>query len=386
MALPTRFAALTQATGLELDNDFDAVGALTTVQCTASGTNLISLTPQANAPVVTAYGLPYPVRFGFTASATSTNTVTARVGSLAALKVFLPSGSQATTGDISSGAYYEIVYLSALDSGNGGWIVVSALPATSTTPAATGSMRGLKIVNNSGTPNTEIDITATRVIASTSTGSPIFISSASVTIDLTTTGANGMDTGARPSNGWVYLYLISTGSVTAGLASATSPTAGNPTFPASYVYSVYVGAMYCDGSQNLRRTRQLGRDVQYVVPIDGASATLPVMDSGAKGTYSISAPVWQSITVTSYVPLTASIINVVLDANWTGAAGGAIIVAPNASYAGFGNSTGAVPGAVVAGNSCTLVPLVLEATTIQWASSAAPAAIFAAGWRDYYTP
>ncbi len=109
----------------------------------------------------------------------------------------------------------------------------------------------MKITNNSGTPNTKIDITAGTSVLVTTAGLPKFLSSVAVTIDLTTTGANGMDTGSRPTSGWVYTYVISNGSVTAGLATATSPTAGSPSYPSGYIYAAYAGAMYCDGSQNL---------------------------------------------------------------------------------------------------------------------------------------
>ena len=43
MSLPTTFAALTTATGQQLDNNFSALGALTPIPCSVSGTNAITI-------------------------------------------------------------------------------------------------------------------------------------------------------------------------------------------------------------------------------------------------------------------------------------------------------------------------------------------------------
>ena len=52
MSLPFAFAAVSTATGQNLDDDFAAVGALGVIPCTAAGTNAIILTPNANTPTV----------------------------------------------------------------------------------------------------------------------------------------------------------------------------------------------------------------------------------------------------------------------------------------------------------------------------------------------
>lgn len=109
----------------ELDTTFAAVGALGVIPCTASGVNTLTLTPQANTPSVTAYA-NYQ-QFSFAAPADSTGPVTASVSGLAALKVFMPGGTtQATAANLSSGAFYVVAYVQALDGGGGGLVIVSA--------------------------------------------------------------------------------------------------------------------------------------------------------------------------------------------------------------------------------------------------------------------
>lgn len=52
--------------------------------------------------------------------------------------------------------------------------------------------------------------------------------STTVTIDATTTGANGLDTGALAVSTWYYFYLIYNGTTVSGLLSTSSsaPTMG----------------------------------------------------------------------------------------------------------------------------------------------------------------
>lgn len=389
MALPTVFANATTATGQELDDDFNAVGATGSIRSVASGTNTITLVPIANSPAVTAYGTGYPLRFGFVAAVTSTGSVTARINALTFLKVYLPSGVQAGSGDILTGVYYEVVYVSSYDSGSGGWVITSALPTGSIVEI--GNTRNLNIANNSGTPSTKIDITATSAILATSAGTPLLASSASVTIDLTTVGANGMDTGGRPTSGWVYLYLISNGSATAGLASATSPTVGSPSFPSGYIYSTYVGAMYCDGSQNLLRSRQRGNRAQYVVVASTNTAICPVIANGVAGTYSATTPTLAAVTVTGNsgkVPLTAAIIVINASNAYGSGSLSNVIIAPNTAWGGTNNGPAGSAGQIypcylpnTAGHLQQL-QLMLEAATIAWAADAAGGGISCGGWFD----
>lgn len=387
MPLPYVFAAVTTATGAQLDADLNAVGALTTILCAASGSNVITLTPAANTPTITAYGQPYGFRFGFVAAAASTGPVTALVGALAALKVFLPTMVQAGSGDIAVNRYYELAYNSTFDSGSGGFVIVNAIPTATATALGIASALGLIVTNNVSTPNTKVDISASVAIMLTTAGIPVRATTVAVTIDLTTVGANGMDIGSRPTSGWAYLYLISNGSVTAGLATASSPTAAAPTMPSGYIYADYVGAMFLDGSQNLLRSRQLGNHAQYKVTGGTNTAALPNIANGVAGTYSATAPVWATPSIVAFVPLTAAVIAIVAVNKYNTLSAGFMQVAPSNAYSGnssvnpgFYDSTS---GAGTGGQG-GYFEMQLESTTIAWAANTNGCGINCAGWTDYW--
>lgn len=122
MPLPTLFAGLTAATGLELDINFSVVGLLGALPCTASGTNTIALTGAANNPSIVAYS--NYLQFSFIASATNNGAVTIAYGALPALSAYVDSagGPIGLTGsEIILNNQYVAVYDSTLNSGAGGF-------------------------------------------------------------------------------------------------------------------------------------------------------------------------------------------------------------------------------------------------------------------------
>lgn len=72
-----------------------------------------------------------------------------------------------------------------------------------------------------------------------------------LTAAITSSGANGLDTGAEGSSRFYFVYVIYNGTTTASLLSE-SVTA--PTMPGGYTYKALVGFIYNDGSSNFRRT------------------------------------------------------------------------------------------------------------------------------------
>lgn len=374
MTLPVTFGPLTTASMGQLDQNFQAVGALTTIQCTSTGTNSIVLTPRANQPAVNAYNLPYPLKFGFTAPASSSGSVTLEVGALGFLPVYTSNGVQATSGTLITGNYYEVTYTTGAiyNSGAGAWVLSSYQPATGVVAVSNASVNGVSIANNAGTPNTKIDITFTRACLVSAVGAPVFTTSGAFTIDLTvgtvTSTANGMDGESRPASGWVYLYVISSGSGSAGLGTTISPLSGLPTLPAGYSFYAYVGAMRCDGSSNLLRSIQKGRDAQYQALVSMATG---------------SAAVWTAIAVASFVPATASRIKGFM-LNATPGNNTLVTVAPNNAYVTngpwlFTNSTGTTFGSLG-----LPFDMELESSNIYYGSTSGSATtISAIGWTDY---
>jgi len=96
------------------------------IPCNASGTNIITLTMLDTSPLILQYN-DFD-SFRFIAANTTTGLVTANVvtpqGALATLNVYKTNGSaQATTGDIVLDRFYELIYVDALNSGAGGFVL-----------------------------------------------------------------------------------------------------------------------------------------------------------------------------------------------------------------------------------------------------------------------
>lgn len=144
MPLPTTFAPLSTATGAMLDNNFAALGALTPIPCTITGTNALTLTPASTAPTVVGYA-NYGEFVGV-AAASNTGPVTANVAALGARPVYQDTGSGPVAlagGEIATGTVVTLVYDSAL---NGFHLGASRVRSVSA-----GSVSGTLPVANGGT-------------------------------------------------------------------------------------------------------------------------------------------------------------------------------------------------------------------------------------------
>jgi len=180
MPLPFTFAPpTTTATGTNLDQNFNALGALVPVPCTASGTNAITLTPfSTNVPTVTALA-DYAV-FSAVASATNTSSVTIAIGSFSALPLYRDSLSgpiALTAGQIVAGNAIYVVYDAALNSGGGGFHLLNVPPSVSV--SETGSPTTGQIAQWSSSSS----ITG---LATTGTGNAVLASSPTLTTPITT--------------------------------------------------------------------------------------------------------------------------------------------------------------------------------------------------------
>lgn len=94
--------------------------------CVAAGTNAITLTPRLHKEGAATYG--DGMAWSFTAANDSTGPVTAAVGDLPAKKVYTNSGAlQAGAAVIQADSTYILIYESALDTGNGGFVAFGSL-------------------------------------------------------------------------------------------------------------------------------------------------------------------------------------------------------------------------------------------------------------------
>lgn len=231
---------------------------------------------------------------------------------------------------------------------------------------------GLVVKNNSSTPNTKITVTADLVVIG-DTSLAYRHSSVSVTIDMAATGANGLDTGSIASSTWYHVFLISNGTTVAGLAS-TSATA--PTLPSGYT-AVRIGAMRTDASSHFYRSIQKGKKAQYTVVSGSNTAAMPAAATGSAG--SVSTPTWTAASLSTLVPTTATEITGVCYNH-----GGVAMAAPNNQFADYTDATNPPP--VIAAVSATYVgsnfTMMLESTSIYYASNNANASVLISGWVD----
>jgi hypothetical protein len=192
MALPFTFAAQTAPQMSELDDNFAALGAMTAIPCSATGTNALVLTPNADTPIVSAYTDYMP--FSCVVAAPNTGAATAAVGALAALPVYADTiaGPVALVGgEIVAGNLLILTYDSALAGGGGGFHIVQS----EVNPVVTAVARGVLL--NAGTVSINNAVTLEGTAAGTLSINPgsgttdviVNMPSAGGTVTLTYAGA-----------------------------------------------------------------------------------------------------------------------------------------------------------------------------------------------------
>jgi hypothetical protein len=242
MSLPTTFAALTTATGQQLDNNFSALGALTPIPCSVSGTNAITMITALNTPSVPSYA-NYAV-FSGVAAATNTGGTTVAVNSLSALTVYKDTvaGPVALSGgEIVAGNVLYLIYDSALHTGAGGFHLNSQ-PTNFVYPVGGSSSR---VAGSSAGSVLTAAWTANELVAEITLGG-LAVKGAGLSLVFNggIAGANGMDTGSMPASSQLAIYAIynpTTGNwatlgYTAG-SSVVSTLYPGTHLPSGYTYS-----------------------------------------------------------------------------------------------------------------------------------------------------
>lgn len=130
---------------------------------------------------------------------------------------------------------------------------IAGQPGTSTTPYAPGSMSGLTLSNNVGTPTTKVDIASGTCRDIGDTANLALVSSLTKSLASTFvvgTGNGGLDTGAKANSTWYHVWLIRR-SDTQVVDAIFSTSATSPTMPASYDSKRRIGAIKTDASGNI---------------------------------------------------------------------------------------------------------------------------------------
>lgn len=191
---------------------------------------------------------------------------------------------------------------------------------------------------------------------------------------------NSLDTGAWAYSTWYYVFVVY-GTGGTGLLFSLSATA--PTLPTGYTYFARVGAIRIQSATSYYPLafKQYGRRVQYVVGASGNVIALPLMASGSFGTLSVT---YAAISVTAYVPPTASKIQFMGAGNISSGLQ-TVQVAPNPNYGSPSGATNQVPwsnGAAGWGQVLAAIvgEMVIESSNIYGASNGGSIACM--GWED----
>jgi hypothetical protein len=124
--------------------------------------------------------------------------------------------------------------------------------------------------NNTGTPNTQFDLTAQQVVLMNTSGHTVVVTApGTITNNISTAGstANGRDqAGVFSASSWIYFWWIWNGTT---LASLSSTSATSPTLPSGYTHLCYCTAARLDGSTNLLKIRCANTWTFYDARISG---------------------------------------------------------------------------------------------------------------------
>lgn len=265
--------------------------------------------------------------------------------------------------------------------GSGNWQVLGYF-ANTFIPAVQPIAGGYKNLVITATGNATATLTADALTLEDTTGRAYRARAVSLALNMATSGANGLDTGAETANTWYSLWAIYN-PTTNTLACLASISATAPTMPAGYTYKARFGWLRNDASANLWRTIQKG--CRAAISIGTNPTTSPLIVNGSSGDPRI--PTWTAVGVTNFVPPTAASIRgtIILDqGNSTRS-----ILAPSSSYGAWDSVTNGPPigtGNNGINNSIIFIneqfDFLLESTSIYYASSNNGTSVLLNGWDD----
>lgn len=241
--------------------------------------------------------------------------------------------------------------------------------------AATNPIKGSrKNLKSAWASNTTFTITADEIILQNSSHVTVKEFAVSLTNTITSSGANGLDTGSPANNTWYYSFIIFDGTTVSSLCSLSATA---PTLPSGYTYWARVGTFITDSSAHIIGFMQVDRKVAYIVGNNlSGSRTIA---SGTAGNYS--GPVYAAASISSYVPPTAVEIDVVVVASSSTSAG-QVTLAPNNNYGNYINALNSyTPGSSV-GAGGTAKNIIIESSNVYWISNVNQGAILCAGYTD----
>ena len=222
-----------------------------------------------------------------------------------------------------------------------------------------------------------VTTTADSICLKDSSNNQVVVNSVSITPSLATSGANGLDTGVSAINTWYYVWVIWNGTIASGLLSLS---ATSPTMPVGYTHKAMISVVRSDSTANKFPISfiQAGDDWQYK-PAAGSNlvGAAPLAASGTAG--SVAIPTYVAVSVSNYVPQIATSVDVQISLS---VANGNVIAAPSAQYTTLAATFMrlANPAATAAANIAG-GRMVLESTSIYWASNASDGGLYISGFK-----
>ena len=172
-------------------------------------------------------------------------------------------------------------------------------------------VRNLVIKNNATYPNSQVDISADEIVVHNLDGVPSRITDFSVTLDITGSGAGGLDIGSEAASTFYHIWAIydEANNLKNGIFSVSTTV---PTLPGTYAKKAYLGAIFNDGSNNLIKIYQVGHVAKRstVYCLYNGSQTSPT-----------------SISLNSIVPSTAKMVTGIIGALYISAVGAVTVFA-----------------------------------------------------------
>lgn len=243
--------------------------------------------------------------------------------------------------------------------------------ATQAQQSSVGAFSNLRLSTTGSTGI--VTISADEIVLEAAVGNYLTARSVSISaLNISGSGANGLDTGSPAVSTWYSAWVISNGSTISGLLSLSTTA---PTMPSGFTYKARVGWVRSGATASvLLGVRQAGKRSQLLTP--------RAMSIGAQGT-TAPTPAWVAVSISPYVPPTSASINVTAH-NATQAT--ATLVAPNNSYLNHESNTNPPPLVVTAPSVVLFLSMsasmLLESTNIYYASSDPSGSVVCTGWED----
>lgn len=172
-------------------------------------------------------------------------------------------------GDLAAGMMVELTY----DATNDWWQLMNPSAQAQRDNPVIGMARTLLVRNDASAPNSQITLTADEIVLKNADGTSYLARNVSLTLNITTSGPNGLDATSEASSTWYYIWVIAKADGT--LAGLLSTSATAPALPTGYTFKALQSQAYNDGGSDLDPFYQVDRTVyiQGVKAIDDTTGS-----------------------------------------------------------------------------------------------------------------